>query len=103
MRAWFSNHNKEVCEALCIVVKLLFIKIVMETSLSGDSKPSSFARLIDKEMLQDFHIMKDMVKKLYEDVRESTKLQEQLVAIKKEKQELLQKMHEMEIQLHDAK
>ena len=47
--------------------------------------------------------MKDMVQKMYEDNRESTKLQEQLVAMKKEKQELLQKMHEMETQLHDAK
>ena len=47
--------------------------------------------------------MKDMVQKLYEDVKENTKLQEQLVAMKKEKQELIQNMHEMDIQLHDAK
>jgi hypothetical protein len=30
-------------------------------------------------------------------------LQEELMAMKEEKQELLEKMHEMEIQLHDAK
>lgn len=34
---------------------------------------------------------------------ENTKIQEKLVSMKKEKQELLQNMHEMEIQLHDAK
>ena len=54
-------------------------------------------------MKQEFHIMKNMVQNMYEDVRENTKLQEQLVAMNKEKQEILQKMHEMEIQLHDAK
>ena len=58
----------------------------METSLSGDSKPSSFARLFDKEMKQDLYIMNDMVQKLYEDVKENIKLQEQLVVMKKEKQ-----------------
>ena len=54
-------------------------------------------------MLQDFHIMKYMAWHLYEYVGESTKIQEKLVAMKKEKQELLQKTHEMETQLHDSK
>ena len=47
-----------------------------ETLLSGDYKPSSFARIFDKEMKQDFHIMKDMVQQLYEDMWENNKLQE---------------------------
>ena len=58
----------------------------METSLSGDSKPSSFAILFDKEMKQDIHIMKNRVQHLYEDMWENTKIQEHLVAMKKEKQ-----------------
>ena len=57
----------------------------MKTSSSDVSKSSSFARLFDKEMKQDFHIMKDMVQKLYEDVRENTKIKEQLVSMKKDK------------------
>ena len=38
-----------------------------------------------------------------ENRKENTILQEELMAMKEEKQELLEKMHEMEIQLHDAK
>ena len=55
----------------------------MATSLSGDSKPSSFARIFYKEMVQDIYIMKDMVQNPYEDVRKKNKLQEQLVAMNK--------------------
>ena len=54
-------------------------------------------------MLQKLYIMNDMVKEMYEDKRENIKLQEQLIAMKEEKQELLEKMHEMETQFHDAK
>ena len=61
----------------------------METSLSGDSKPSSFARLFDKEMKQDFYILKDMVQSLYEDGKESTRLHEKFVAMKQAKEGLL--------------
>ena len=40
---------------------------------------------------------------MYEDRKEETILQEQLMAMKEEKQEILENMHGMEIQLHDAK
>ena len=43
-----------------------------------------------------------MVKIMYEDGRESTRIHENLVAMKKEKEGLLQRMHEMEMQLHHA-
>ena len=70
----------------------------METSLSEVSKYSSkFARLFDREMKQDFYILKDMVQSPYEDVREGTRLHEKLVAIKLEKEGLLQRMHEIEM------
>ena len=53
------------------------------TSLESEvSKSSSFARLFDKEMKQDFYILKDMAQSMYEDVRESTRLHEKLVAMK---------------------
>ena len=52
-------------------------------------------------MKHDFYILKDMVQSLYEDGKESTKLHEQLVAMKQDKG-LLQRMHEMEMQLHHA-
>ena len=47
--------------------------------------------------------MDNMVQEMYEDKRESIILQERLISMKEEKQELLEKMHEMETQLHDAK
>ena len=47
--------------------------------------------------------MRDMVQEMNEDRKENTILQEELMAMKEEKQELLEKRHEMEIQLHDAK
>ena len=46
--------------------------------------------------------MNDMVQEMYEDKRESIILQEQLIAMKKEQQELLENMHEMETHLHIA-
>lgn len=47
--------------------------------------------------------MIDMVQELYEDMKENTMLQEKLMAMKEENQDLLENMHEMEIQLLDAK
>ena len=47
--------------------------------------------------------MRDMVQEMIEDRKEKTILQEELMAMKEEKQELLERMHEMEILLHDAK
>ena len=46
--------------------------------------------------------MNYMVQEMYEDKRGSIILQEQLIAMKEEKQELLEKMHEMETRLHIA-
>ena len=74
----------------------------MTTSSSEVSKSSSFTRLFDEEMKWDFYILKDMVKILYEDGRERTRIHEQLVAMKQEKEGILQRMHEMEMQLHHA-
>ena len=54
-------------------------------------------------MLHKLYTMIDMMQEKYEDKRERIKLQEQLIAMKEEKQELLEKMHEMETHLHDAK
>ena len=73
----------------------------MTTSSSEVSK-SSFTRFFYEEMKRDFYILKDMVGILYEDGRERTILHEKLVAMKKEKEGLLQRMHEMEMQLHHA-
>jgi hypothetical protein len=46
--------------------------------------------------------MRDLMKEMCED-KESIALEEQLKAMKKEKDQLLEKLHEMEIQLHEAK
>ena len=73
----------------------------MKTSSSEVSK-SSFTRLFDEEMKRDFYILKDMVQILYEDGREITRLREKLVSMKQEKEGLLKRMHEMEMQLHQA-
>ena len=81
----------------------LCIAGVMEASLSNVSNPSSLEKIFDKEMLWKLYIMTDMVQEMYEDKRESIILQEQFIAMKEEKQELLEKMHEMETQLHGAK
>ena len=74
----------------------------METSSSEVSKSSSFTRLFDEDMKQDFYILKDMVQILYEDGKESTRLHEKLVYMKQEREGLLQRMNEMEMQIHHA-
>ena len=76
---------------------------VMAASTSDVSNPSSLARLFDLEMLQYLIIMRDMVQEMNEDRKENNILQEQLMAMKEEKQELLEKLHEMKIFLYDAK
>ena len=76
---------------------ILFIDIIMTTSTS---EVSSFTRFFDDDMKHDFIILKDMVQILFKDTRESTELREQLFAMKEEKEEILQKFHDMEIQLH---
>ena len=43
------------------------------------------------------------MKELYEDMNKNIALEEELMAMKQEKDHLLQRLHEMEIQLHEAK
>ena len=74
----------------------------MAASLSDVSNPSSLQKLFDKEMLHKLYIMIDRMQEKYEDKWESIKLQEQLIAMKEEKQELLENMHELETRLHVA-
>ena len=72
----------------------------MEASLRDVSISSSLQKLFDKELLQKLYIMIDRMQEKYEDRRESSKIQEKLISMKKEEQEILEKMHEMETQLH---
>ena len=74
----------------------------MKTSSSEVSKSSSFTRFFDEYMKRDFYILKDMVQILFEDRRESTELREKLFSMKQEKEEILQILHDMEMQLHQA-
>jgi hypothetical protein len=74
-----------------------------EASNIDHSHTSSLSKFFDKEMLKELLTMKDMVQELWEDREESIVLQEQLMAMKEEKDQLLEKLHEMENQLHEAK
>ena len=74
----------------------------MKTSSSEVSKSFSFTRFFDEEMKRDFYILKDMVQILFGDRREITRLREKLVAMKQEIEGFLQRMHEMDMQLHQA-
>ena len=69
----------------------------MKTSSSEVSKSSSFTIFFDEDMERDFYILKDMVQILFEDIIESTRLHEELVAMKEEKEGLIQRMHEMDM------
>ena len=75
----------------------------MAASTSDVSNPYSLARLFDLDMLQENSIMTDMAQERNEDRKENTILQEDLMAMKEKKQDLLEKMHEMEVLLYDAK
>jgi hypothetical protein len=74
-----------------------------EASNIDSSHTSSLSKFFDKEMLKEFVTMRDMVQELWEDREERIALEEQLMAMKKEKDQLLEKLHEMETQLHEAK
>jgi hypothetical protein len=67
------------------------------------SHTSSKSNFFDKEMFKALLTMKDMVQELWKDREESIVLQEQLMAMKEEKDQLLEKLQEMENQLHEAK
>jgi hypothetical protein len=76
----------------------------MEDASNIDSSPtSSNSKFFDKEMFNALLTMKDMVHVLWKDREESIVLQEQLVAMKEEKDQLLKKLQEMENQLQEAK
>ena len=76
----------------------------MEEALSIDSSPtSSKSKFFDKEMFNALLTMKDMVQELWKDREESIVLQEQLMAMKEENGQLLEKLQEMENQLQEAK
>ena len=74
-----------------------------EASNIDSSHTSSLSNFFDKEMLKELLTMRDVVKEMWEDRKESIALEEQLMAMKEEKDQLLEKLHEMEIQLHEAK
>jgi hypothetical protein len=76
----------------------------MEDASNIDSSPtSSKSKFFDKEMFNALLTMKDMVQESWKDREESIVLQEQLMAMKEEKDQLLEKLQEMESQLHEAK
>jgi hypothetical protein len=74
-----------------------------EASNIDSSHTSSLSKFFDKEMLKEILTMRDVMKEMCEDRKESISLEEQLMAMKKEKDQLLEKLHEMENQLHEAK
>ena len=61
------------------------------------SEVSSYIRFFDEDMKCDFIILKDMVQILFEDRRERTELGEKFFAMKKEKEEIIQILHDMEM------
>ena len=69
----------------------------MEEASSIDS---SHTFSLSKEELV---IMRDLMKEMCEDKNVHIVLEEQLKAMKKKKDQLLQRLREMEIQLHEAK
>ena len=74
-----------------------------DASNIGSSPTSSNSKFFDKEMFNALLTMKDMVQELWKDREESIVLQEQLMAMKEEKDQLLEKLQEMENQLQEAK
>jgi hypothetical protein len=56
-----------------------------EASNIDSSHTSSLSKLFDKEMLKELLTMRDVVKEMWEDRKESISLEEQLMAMKEEK------------------
>jgi hypothetical protein len=87
-----------------LVLKFAICASVWRKFPSIDSSPtSSKSKFFDKEMFNALLTMKDMVQELWKDREESIVLQEQLMAMKEEKDQLLEKLQEMENQLQEAK
>jgi len=74
-----------------------------EASNIDSSHTYSLSKFFDKEMLKEILTMRDVMKEMWEDRKESIALEAQLMAMKEEKDQLLEKLHEMETQLHEAK
>ena len=72
-----------------------------KASNNDSSHTSSLSKFFDKELLKEILTMRDLMKVMCED-KESIALEEQLMVMKKEKDQLLEKLHQMEIQLHEA-
>jgi len=77
-----------------IVEVNFFIDIIMKTS---PREYFSFIRFFDEDIKHEFLILKDMVQIMFEDRRESTMLHEKLSAMNQEKEEILQRLHDMEL------
>jgi hypothetical protein len=71
-----------------------------EASNIDSSHTSSLYKFFDKE---EILTMRYLMKEMCEDRNERISLEEQLMAMKKEKDQLLENLHEMETQLHEAK
>ena len=72
----------------------------MEEASSIDSSHTfSLSKFFDKE---EILTMRDLMKEMCEDRNVNIALEEKLMAMKKEKDQLLERLHEMEIQLHEA-
>jgi hypothetical protein len=69
-----------------------------EASNSESCHTSSLAKFFDKEMLKEFVTMRNMMQEMWGDRKERIFLQEQLMAMKEEKHQLLEKLHDMETQ-----
>ena len=63
-----------------------------EASNIGSSHTSSKSKLFYKEMLKEILTMRDLMKEICEDRNVSIALEEQLMAMKKEKDQLLAKL-----------
>jgi hypothetical protein len=71
-----------------------------EASSIDSSHTSSLSKFFDKE---EILTMRYLMKEMCEERNVRISLEEKLMAMKKEKDQLLQRLHEMEIQLHEAK
>jgi hypothetical protein len=81
------------------VLKLKFAKMA-EASSSNSFHTISLSSVFNKE---EIIILRDVMKKMCEYNDVNIALEEQLMAMKQEKDQLLQRLHEMENQLHEAK
>jgi hypothetical protein len=81
------------------VLKLKFAKMA-EASSSNSFHTILLSSVFNKE---EILTLRDLMKKMCEDSDVRIVLEEQLMVMKQEKDQLLQRLHEMEIQLHEAK